>query len=297
MTNGGRFILALVAIVELAAIGCNVPSTTAPQVAAKPFTVAHALTYKDPNGGGVAAVDLSSSGVLKAQIIYESQLLPARDQDGLCPPAQLRQIAATLEKSPVPVVIDIERWKVSFRHTSEREERVRKLTRVIKTMRELRPDLQFGFYGIIPERDYWVLVDPSRGSDKNLWHENNAQAFKDLAPSVDAVFPSLYTFYPDLDGWWTFADEMLQTSISFRKPVYCFIMPRYHPSSRDNGQMLNPQYWRLQLDTCRQFADGIVIWDYSPDKEWDANAPWWMETQAFMAGLHNQADSAPINQP
>jgi hypothetical protein len=288
MTNGGRFILALVAIVELVSIGCGVPSTTTPRVSAESFIVAQAMSYKDPNGAGLALVDVSSSGVPAAQVIYEDQLLPASDKDDLCPPAQLRQIAATLEKSPIPVVIDIERWEVSFRNPTVRDESVRKLTHVMKRMREARPDLQFGFYGIIPERDYGVLVGPSNGTNMKLWKQSNAEALTDLAPAVDAAFPSLYTFYSDFDGWHIFADEMLQASLSFKKPVYCFIMPRYHPYSKYNGQLLSPDYWRLQLDTCRQFANGIVIWDFSPRVEWDPDAPWWKETEAFVTDLRNE---------
>jgi hypothetical protein len=134
------------------------------------------------------------------------------------------------------------------------------------------------------------LVGPSNGTNMKLWKQSNAEALTDLAPAVDAAFPSLYTFYSDFNGWHTFADEMLQASLSFKKPVYCFIMPRYHGSSRYSWQLLSPQYWRLQLDTCRQFANGIVIWDFSPYEEWDPNAPWWKETEAFVADLHNEAE-------
>ena len=114
-------------------------------------------------------------------------------------------------------------------------------------------------------------------------------AKNDFAPHVDAIFPSLYTFYEDQNGWETYARETLQAARQFNKPVYAFIWPKYHPSNKTlKGQYIPRECWRLELNTCRKYCDGVVIWNHEPEKNWDPAAPWWQETLAFLAELRKE---------
>jgi len=59
-------------------------------------------------------------------------------------------------------------------------------------------------------------------------------------------------------------------------------------SAREAGQFLPASFWRLQLEIARRYADGVVIWggynlQARGPRTWDANAPWWRETLAFLA--------------
>ena len=65
-----------------------------------------------------------------------------------------------------------------------------------------------------------------------------------------------------------------------------FLWPRYEENKPTDvtGQYMPADFWRLQLETCRQYADGIVIWG-GWQEQWDENAPWWVETKKFLQGL------------
>jgi hypothetical protein len=113
-----------------------------------------------------------------------------------------------------------------------------------------------------------------------------------MTPYVDAIYPSLYTFYPDQDGWLKYALANISEARRYGKPVYVFLWPQYHESDPAVAWRFIPaDYWRLELETAKQYADGIVIWggwQYSGKRlnwllEWDDTAPWWIETQDFMA--------------
>src|SRR5262249_4133499 len=107
-------------------------------------------------------------------------------------------------------------------------------------------------------------------------------------------FPSLYTYYPDQAGWVAYAKANLSEArrLAPGKPVYCFLWPQYHDSSTLAYQFLPVDYWKLQLQTCRQYADGIVILGcVGKDGKmngwltWDDNAPWWQATIQFVASI------------
>jgi hypothetical protein len=272
-------------LLVLAVLGLFGPLSA--QSSRKRFVVVQAMAYRSghvENMMRTSGLDLTKDGVPEAQIIFESTLLPSAESDAMQPDTKLRAFAAGLKKGPIPIVIDIERWPANPADSSKRAEHVHRLADVIDKLRSLRPDLRFGFYGVLPERVYWPLVDSSRIQEEEQWQRYNRLAKVDLAPHVDAVFPSLYTFYPDEKGWERFAVRMLEAAHQFGKPVYCFLWPKYVGEQAKNGY-LPRRYWRLELDTCHKYADGIVLYDESTDKDWDPSAPWWKETQDFLATL------------
>jgi len=228
-------------------------------------------------------VDVSEFGVGRNPIIYESSLLPSKSSDQIARGAVFDGLVASLEKGPLPTVIDIERWSIYTENEIERVKNKEKFLEILKRIRAARPEISFGFYGVIPERTYWPLVDKNKLAEKRTWETLNNKALADFAPYVDAIYPSLYTFYEDQAGWRRYAEETLKVARKFGKPVYCYLWPQYHSSNlRLKEKYLPVDYWGMELETCYQYADGIVIWNYEPDVSWDPNALWWQQTLKFL---------------
>ncbi len=104
-----------------------------------------------------------------------------------------------------------------------------------------------------------------------------------LARKVDILFPSLYTYYDDVEGWRTYARITLEEARRFGKPVYAFLWPEFHDSNEKlKGHYLPVDFWRMEMELCYELADGIVIWG-GWQQTWDDHAPWWIETKAFLA--------------
>lgn len=246
----------------------------------RPFVVVQTMHYK----GGV---DLTDYGVKANPIVYERYLLPSKLFDDPASQEMLKKTLDAIPKGPLPTVLDIERWPTSVADPQRRRANVAKLVNALQRVREARPDMTYGYYGELPARAYEALIDPTQQAKRDAWVETNEQAKKDFAPYVDAVFPSLYTFHDDARAWEAYAKGMLTEARRFDKPTYCYLWPQFHPSNKKLvGQYLSPQLWRLQLETCRAQADGIVIWNHEPAREWDPEAPWWKETVAFLRQHH-----------
>jgi hypothetical protein len=140
-----------------------------------------------------------------------------------------------------------------------------------------------GYYGVPPIRDYWRALDPPNSQPYRAWQSANDQ-LQPLANAVDALFPSLYTFYDDQDGWTQYAIANLSEArrLARGKPVYAFIWPQFHNSNPVLGLKLIPgEFWALQLQTIAQHADGVVIWG-GWQVLWDENAEWWQATRQFL---------------
>jgi hypothetical protein len=225
--------------------------------------------------------DLSTYGMQRITQVNEPQGL-TDDIDA----AKVRSTLSPLGDFDGYLFLDYETWPLTGATPSVIAANVRNYSRVAEIARATLPKARFGFYGVMPCREYWGLVNQIRDRLRG-WKECNQQG-DDIAPRVDAVFPSLYTFYNDPKSWDIYARGMIEEARRYHKPVYVFLWPEYHPSnSLLKGTNVGPQFWRHQLEFCRGLADGIVIWG-GWQEEWREDAPWWVETKAFMAGLHPQ---------
>ncbi|MDO9084545.1 MAG: hypothetical protein Q7U56_14825, partial [Humidesulfovibrio sp.] len=102
---------------------------------------------------------------------------------------------------------------------------------------------------------------------------------------VDIIFPSLYTFYDDPAGWKKYAIATIQEAKRYGKPVYPFLWYQYHDSNKLlGGKPIPAAIWRMQLETCLKYADGVVIWGGYKEL-WSEEAAWWQETKTFMNAL------------
>lgn len=199
------------------------------------------------------------------------------------------------------VCINIEHWPVRNAPPDEIDQSIRKYTQVMRWLRDEAPDdARLGYYGVLPTRDYWAPVRRARGEAEpaERWERAN-ERLKELAEHVDVVFPSLYAFYDDPEGWEVYAKANLAEAQRYDKPVYPFLWFEYHDSNeRLKGQEIDAAFWRRQLDFCRRHADGVVLWG-GMGKRWDGDAQWWQATQRFLTNLaearHNGGDAREVD--
>jgi len=192
---------------------------------------------------------------------------------------QVRALFVPLRASHGYYYLDIENWDLLGVNETTRQRNIGKLTQVIDLARATAPGLRIGFYGLLPGITYWPL---QRHDDAyQEWLMVNQQLVP-LASHVDAIYPSLYTFYPDVEGWKNYARQTLRAARRYGKPVYAFLWPEFHDSTVLAGQHVPTAYWRAELELCAQLADGIVLWG-GWKQHWNEHAPWWQETRAFVS--------------
>lgn len=261
--------------------------------AQKPFPIFDATLYAnkpDLSAHGLRPIMLVYAGTLGDQWHKQSNQLPNIDS--------VKVVAREAEAKGYPVIIDIEHWALKGAPESINDN-LKKYMTVLEWFKKSAPSLSVGYYGIPPLRDYWRAIKDRASQDYRSWTSEN-DAISPLTSAVDNFYPSLYTFYPDQDGWRKYAIAQIEEARRYGsgKPVYVFLWPQYHDSNRIlGGRYLPEDYWQLELETAKQYADGIVIWGgwnikSNRPAKWDDNAPWWKITKEFMK--HTQS-SKPDN--
>ena len=254
------------------------------------FVVFDATLYKDKPS-------LESYHVRPITVLYEAQLFVANQLPSAMPPETIvRSLAHDLRGSSEPVVLDIERWPLTGDGLAV-QSTVEKFVSVLSWVKGEAPGVLFGIYGTVPVQDYWRAIRDPASAEFQSWQQDNDR-LEGISDRVDALFPSIYTFYPDKQGWVTYAIAQIAEAKrkAKGKPVYAFLWPQYHESNRVLGlRPLDPDYWELQLNTVYQHADGVVIWggwgDHGPES-WNEEAPWWQVTKRFLRRF-DQTPPAP----
>jgi hypothetical protein len=195
-------------------------------------------------------------------------------------PSDDRNLLPTRIGTTIPTALtalNIEHWSVP--------DRMADLIATLNLFRRRCPPIRAGYYSLCPRRDYWRAILSPDSTQYQQWQREN-DALAPLARAVDLNFPSLYTFYPNPEGWVRYAKANIAEAKRYCKEVYAFLWPQYHPSSNLAGQYLDADYWRLQLDTVAGLADGIVIWG-GHQQSWDDAALWWQATKDFLNSLQS----------
>lgn len=255
---------------------------------AKQFLVFDATFYTnkpDLSPYGIQPIPLIYPGTFGSQWQKHNDRLPGIEA--------VMKAAREAQNKAATVVIDIEHWPLKGSPESVKES-LRKYITVLEWFRKGAPGISIGYYGAPPIRDYWRAVKAPSSAEHRAWMSENDE-IQTLAQAVDILFPSIYTFYPDQNGWKQYAIAQIEEARRYGggKPVYAFLWPQYHESNRIlGGQYLPADYWQLELETARQYADGIVIW--GGWAKWDERAPWWLKTKEFMATL-TESHSTPLS--
>lgn len=260
----------------------------------KPFLVFDGTLYSNKP-------DLSAYGILPITIAAAGKFGPDwhKQADHRLPDLQTVQtVAREAQQKGHGVVLDIEHWPLTGAPDSVRDS-VTKYMTVLQWFRAAAPGLSVGYYGAPPLHDYWRAIKDTSSQEHRSWMGENDQ-LRSLAGAVDVLFPSLYTYYPDKAGWEKYAIAQIEEARRYGggKPVYVFLWPQYHESNLTlGGRYLPADYWLVELETAKQYADGIVIWggwgsDNRPVK-WDENAAWWKITKEFMKSGNRSPPATP----
>ena len=188
------------------------------------------------------------------------------------------------------VVVNVEHW--SLNNISDMVENIPKYNRTFKLIKDIVGDKKVGIYSMFPQRNYWASQKFPPNQKYTDWQKKNNE-LADIVVDADIVMPSLYTFYPGKRGWVRYAKTHIKESRRLfpNKPVYVFLWPQYHYSNLlHGGKYIDGEFWRLQLQTAYQNADGIIIWGGWDDVskkhlDWSNNWDWWQETIKFVSEL------------
>lgn len=230
--------------------------------------------------------DLTRYGLKDVTVVYANALWPKKAKRSEPDISFIRSetIPRVRQKATDLAVIDVEHWDLTGTSSDEIERSIRRYIDVLDTFRTHMPGIRHGLYSMVPIRNYWT---PVRGKTEDLarWRAEN-ERLKPIAAVVDVIFPSLYTFYDDRDGWLTYANANMAEAKQYGLPIYPFLWPQYHGA----GKPIDRDFWRLQLETVFRNADGMVIWTRAKGSpRWNPEAPWWQETVDFLhaSGLSN----------
>lgn len=244
--------------------------------------------------------DLSKYGIEPATVIYAGNIFwPGMKHMERLPQRPVvsalnRQFITSRRPVPRLTVIDVEHWP-NTGEASVVQATVDKYLTLFDWVKEDVPDSAVGYYAIPPLRDYWRATKGAASQPYKEWQAQNDQ-FVRLAQALDVFTPSLYTFYDDARGWELYAIANIDETrrLAQGKPIYPFLWPHYHDSSKVKGYV-SKDFWRVQLQTLERYADGVVIW--AGQEVWDQDAGWWQATREFMANSTRVCKGAQPNSP
>jgi hypothetical protein len=186
-----------------------------------------------------------------------------------------------------PVIVDLELPLASKDPASTAN--IKLYEDLMDWMRAAGYDKPLAYYASLPLRDYWGAVRGPGSAPYRDWQADNDR-LSGIVGKVSALYPSLYTFYPDQEGWAKYARANIAEArrIGGNRPVYPFLWPQYHDSAKGLAhQYLEQSYWTRELQVVGAQADGVVIWggwdfDKNQPQAWDPTAAWWQATQAYL---------------
>jgi Hyaluronidase len=263
-------IVILTALVQIAAAGAQTHNANQ----ASSFIVFDATFYAQKP-------DLRPFGLEPITIIYSASMWNNKEDRASVPDRNvIRALALQASASPGIAVIDIESWPLTGTAATVAES-IQKYQHTIQLFKQSAPSLKIGYYSVVPQRNYGDAVNGSGSRGYIAWQGANDR-LASVARLADVLFPSIYTLTKDPVGWRKYAIAQIEEArrIAPGKPVYVFMWPQFE-EGRTAVDYLPRDFWSMELETARQYADGVVIWG-GWRQTWDNHAPWWLETQSFL---------------
>lgn len=244
----------------------------------------------------------NQSFFIPMKILFQDMLLPHGPD--VIDTIFLTNYAKRLPNSKIPYILDIECWDIRPKvNDEEANKNIDKYILVIKTLKEARPDLKFGYFGVLPVRDY-VSYGTRGKAQLERWNYANIRA-KRLAQYTDIIVPEFYMYINDVNHWKNYTILAMKEARMYGKPVLPFIWPEYMDSGQNlklgiAATFMDSNIWRQQLVLLDKLADGIIVWggrnvlvNPHTSRMWDEDAKWWVETKNLI--LENkQTDPAAI---
>jgi hypothetical protein len=235
-------------------------------------------------------------GMKPITVLYQAAMWPGKSDDPQSVPSAdvVRALALTANQSTGMAVVDIEQWQLTGDPATAAQS-IDKYQQTLQMFQQAAPSLQVGYYSVAPIRDYWSPVDGTQSPNYLDWQKQN-NTVAPIAQQANALFPSAYTFYTDQVGWKTYAIAQIAEArrIAPGKPVYLFLWPQYDNGQAQGGDYLSDDYWKMELETAKKYADGVVIWG-GWKQTWDDNASWWLDTQQFMTENGANRATGPVS--
>lgn len=223
-------------------------------------------------------------GITPLTVVYQQNIL-TQPGDGFPTQGEINTRFAAYAASTDLICLDVEaHWSLSSQAAAEADAAL--LVDLIGMCRIACPNAQFAYYsGGAPNRNYFGAVALDGAAGYETWQTQN-DWYQPVANAVDAMFPSLYTFYPNESQNLTYMRENIREArrLNPNVPCYPFIWPQYHDSNVGMvGQFIPYRYWYRILDQCAKWADGAVLWGgFGVQWSLASALPWWQATQDFM---------------
>ncbi len=247
----------------------------------KSFKIFNALKYKN-------APDLTEYCIEPINVMYAWRFFPRGNKHGdytLPTPQKMESALRIIKEKNILTVVDIEHWPLKSTTVQEKERSVDNYRHVISSIKAQLPNINVGYYGVVPTIDFNRAKRPESSRLYLDWVDDNSRLLP-VANLVDASFPSLYTINPSLDQWISRGAAHIREANRLLpgKPVYPFIWPYYHPQGGKytEGHFVEPEYWKSQLEMLRDNADGIVLWGGNK-LVFNFDMDWWKITRKFIS--------------
>ena len=181
-----------------------------------------------------------------------------------------------------------------------------KVVEVAEWIHERWPHAYLGLYApqLAPPRKYWAIwryyQELAKSTDKRSskfikylkdikeWRKYNAtqrRGANALIRHFSCTMPSLYTVQNKPEQWRVFAQKTIEACQLFDRPCYPVIWPIYHGWEEHDGSMWIPlDFWRLQMETCLKYADGVQIIQFKRSGTWSSlpQQAWWSVTRHYI---------------
>ncbi len=243
------------------------------------FRVYDATLYKNKP-------DLSEFGIEYLPVVYGPELYRPQDREDKLPNRKhaLSVIGRKIRPN-VPLVLDVEHWPLRgiMRDDQQLTDNIKKYRRLIRWVRDKYPNVDVGYWQRVPLGGQRARTSPEGSPARAQWM-NFVQRASVIGEDMDINFPAVYAVGRNETRWKKQFETVMDVSDElFDGPQIVFLNPR----KSETTHYVRRKFWRLQLNYACIRADGIAIWGgwNGPTErraQWNDDAPWWLETKAFM---------------